>query len=111
MLSSRFAIFLEIVLTTCNFAHYARGEASEGTITGTGSATIARQPNLLRMQIELNAEGRDIKEALTKLRAGEAAARRKLLDLGANEPSVALSAVGDDSVKSSRELQMAMMCK
>src|SRR5437773_6750772 len=106
MLSSKWSIFFAVVLIACNFA---RGEGSEGTVTGIGSSTIARQPNLLRMQIALNAEGKDIKEALAKLHAIEAAARKKLLDLGASEPSVLLSEIRDGAIKSPRELQMEMM--
>jgi uncharacterized protein YggE len=109
MFSKTFTIYCAIGLLTCGFARVARGEGSEGAITGTGSATIARQPNLLRMQIALNAEGKDMKEALAKLRATEAAARKKLLDLGASGPSVLLSDIRDGSVKSQREMQMEMI--
>src|SRR4051812_2740099 len=66
------------------------GTAAEGVITANGSATIERRPDLVRMQLDLSADGKDAKEAVASLRAQEKAAREKLTKIGAAEASVKL---------------------
>jgi uncharacterized protein YggE len=69
----------------------ARGQATpgpDGTVTANGTASIERNPELLRMQVALSAEGKDAREALTKLKDQEQAAREKLKKLGAAEASI-----------------------
>jgi uncharacterized protein YggE len=83
----------------------APAAAGEG-ITGVGVATIERPPNVLRMQVELTAQGTDMADAVKKLRAAEAAARKKLAELGATESSVSASPINDGSARSSRQAQM-----
>lgn len=62
--------------------------ADGGTVTGTGKVTLSRQPNVLRMTIELPAEGKDVKEAIANLKAERAALAGKLEKLGAAGESV-----------------------
>lgn len=54
-----------------------------GTVTGTGRVAVSRQPNVLRMTIELPAEGKNVKEAIANLNAERAALAGKLEKLGA----------------------------
>src|SRR5687767_3535351 len=54
-----------------------------GTVTGTGKVSVSRQPNVLRMTIELPAEGKDVKEAIANLKAERATLAGKLEKLGA----------------------------
>lgn len=60
----------------------------EGEVSGTGSASITKPPQILRVQVELSADGRDAKDALEKLNAKKETARKKLLELGAAEKTV-----------------------
>ena len=76
--------------------------APDGTVTGVGTATIERAPNLLRMQVELMTSGKDIKEVLAKLRAMEADARKKLVALGAAEASITAGTPRDANSKNPR---------
>jgi hypothetical protein len=62
----------------------------EGAITATGTATLERRPDLVRMQVDLSADGKDAKEALANLRAQEKSAREKLAKIGAAEASIKL---------------------
>jgi hypothetical protein len=64
--------------------------AAEGAITATGTATLERRPDLVRMQVDLSADGKDAKEALANLRAQEKSAREKLAKIGAAEASIKL---------------------
>ncbi len=59
-------------------------EPSEGAVTGSGRVVIKRQPQLLRMQMMLSAEGKDIAEAAAKLKEAQMAAGKTLATLGAD---------------------------
>ncbi|HEX4796675.1 MAG TPA: SIMPL domain-containing protein [Humisphaera sp.] len=62
--------------------------APEGAVTGTGRAVITRQPELLRMQMVITAEGKDIADATSKLKEAKAAAAKSLEGLGAADKSI-----------------------
>src|ERR1051326_1416325 len=53
-----------------------------GTVTGHGLYELKRQPEFLRVQVDVMAKGKDIKEALAKLRARRQAAQKNLESLG-----------------------------
>jgi uncharacterized protein YggE len=57
--------------------------ASQGTVSGAGVAVIKRAPELMRMHLELTAAGKDLKDALAKLKARREAALKVCSDLGA----------------------------
>ena len=107
------ALALSLGLALCLLAPApSRGQAApgpDGTVTANGSAGIERMPNLLRMQVELSADGKDAKEALAHLKAQEQSAREKLTKLGAAEAAVQFgdpqAAAGD------RRQQMEMMVR
>ena len=60
------SIVLALVVTLLS---HPRSFAAEGTVSGTGVEVISRQPELLRMQIDLSANGKTLAEALEKLAA------------------------------------------
>ena len=62
-----------------------------GTVTGSGAVTVSRQPNVLRMTIELPAEGKDIKEAIANLKKERMALAAKIEKLGAAKDKVTFS--------------------
>lgn len=85
-------------------------------VTGTGRVTISRQPNVLRMVIELSGEGKDVKEALAALKAERATLAGKLKELGAageavtfGEPRVGGAAGGAVSMQQRVMRQVARM--
>ncbi|WP_439624533.1 SIMPL domain-containing protein [Gemmata sp.] len=83
------------VLVVCLAAPPAGAEPPTApTVTGTGSFEIKRQPETLRVQIEVMARGKTLKEALEKLKIRREEVRSALVQLGARKESVAL---GDPS--------------
>lgn len=61
---------------------------SDGVVTGSGRVALTRQPNVLRMTMQVRGEGKDIKEALAKLKSEREAVAAKLKTLGAAQASV-----------------------
>lgn len=82
-----------------------------GTITGAGVVVIERQPDLIRMELQLSAEGKDAKEAMSKVKELEAAARKKLADLGASDGSIKVDEVQIGGANNPRQQQMAQMMR
>lgn len=62
--------------------------APEGAVTGTGRSVISRQPEILRLQMVVTAEGKDITAATQKLKDVKASLSKKLSELGAAEKSI-----------------------
>src|SRR3982750_675491 len=103
---------LLVILASRTDAQTVTSTATDRTITGVGVATIERPANLLRMQVDLTAEGTDAKDAVTKLRAAEAAARKKLAGLGAAEKAIPPSPVRDVAgAKNPRQAQMELIVR
>src|SRR5262249_39977119 len=87
-------LFLSCVL--CLLLH-VRGSAQEppaGTVTGQGSADVKRLPEILRIQVEVLAKGKDLKEALARLKERREAAQARLLALGAPKTAVVFGELG-----------------
>jgi uncharacterized protein YggE len=57
-------------------------------VTGNGTAVIKKAPNLMRMQVQISAEGKNLKEALSKLSGRKEAAKKKLAGIGAAEEAI-----------------------
>lgn len=68
---------------------WAQGQApSNPCITATGMATLKKDPQSVRLQMELVAQGKDLKEALAKLKDLREAATRKVGELGAKTDAI-----------------------
>jgi uncharacterized protein YggE len=65
----------------------ARGEAARG-LTSQGSADLKCQPQLLRLQVELLAKGKDLREALDRLGVRRELVVNQLLKLGVTRDSI-----------------------
>jgi uncharacterized protein YggE len=63
-------------------------EPPVGTVSGSGSAEIKRQPETLRVQFEVMTRGKTLAEALDKLKARREEVRAELVKLGARKESV-----------------------
>lgn len=83
--------------------------ADEGIVTGNGVAVIKRQPEVMRMQVELSAKGKTAEEALAKLKARREAAEKKLLELGAEKKSIVRGEPRIVAANTDRQRQMEMM--
>jgi uncharacterized protein YggE len=82
---------------------------SEGAVTGQGIVELKRQPDTLRFQIEILARGKDLKEALSKLKERREAARQQVLSLGAVKESIEFGEPSAGSGKSDRQREMERM--
>lgn len=97
-------------------AKQQQGAGGGGTVTGTGSVTLSRQPNFLRMTMELPAEGKDVEEAIANLKKERAGLAEKLKKLGAageavtfGEPRVGGAAGGAMSMQQRMMRQVMRM--
>lgn len=100
-----------LIATSTLIAQPARGQGAAGTISGVGVAVVERQPDVMRMDLQLSAEGKDAKEAIAKLKELETAARKKLAELGAAEASIKVNNVQIGGAATSQQQQMAMMMR
>jgi len=81
------------------------------SITGNGTASLKKDAQLIRLQIDLLAKGKDPKEALAKLKDRREAATKKLAELGATADSVRLEGVRVVPSKTDQQRQMEMMVR
>lgn len=70
-------------------AHVSAQAPPDGTVTGTGITVLKRSPDFLRLRIDLSVKGKDLKEALTKLKERREAVRSQLATLGADKTTIA----------------------
>jgi hypothetical protein len=82
---------------------------SAGTITGRGTVEWKRTPEVLRVQVEVQAKAKDLKEALTRLKERREAAQKNLEMLGALPASVEFSEAIITEEKSDQQKMMEMM--
>lgn len=83
----------------------------ERQVTATGSSTITAQPEILRVTVQLQGEGADVKEALAKLSAEKQGAKEKLATLGVAAEGVTFTEpmLGDAPMSAQqRQMQMFM---
>jgi len=73
-------------------ADVARGQFGEandyGSISGSGAVTLTRKPEVMRLQIIVQAKGKIIKEALFRLKSRLDNAREEVEKLGAEKDSI-----------------------
>jgi uncharacterized protein YggE len=102
---------LLVIVWTLAMAGSVRAQSSPPArqVTGIGTSTISARPELLRVTLELKAEGKDAKEALAKLDAEKKAAQAKLDKLGVAGDRVkfADASLGDRAMNDQqRQMQM-----
>jgi uncharacterized protein YggE len=84
-------------------------EPAGGTLTGQGSGEIKRQPEVLRVQVEVLAKGKDFPEALGRLKDRREAALKQLALLGASKGSIDVSEPAVTSEKTDQQRQLERM--
>lgn len=101
--------FLLASLLSCSFlAAPALGQEA-GQVSGSGSVEIKRPAEFLRMQVELTAKGKDLKEALTKFKERREAVAAQLAALGVAKSDVHFGETAVTSAMTDRQRQMEMM--
>lgn len=71
---------------------YGPTQTPDSGITGSGTETLLRQPEILRMQIQLSAKGKNAEEALAKLKSLRENVKQKVEKLGPVAESVSIGA-------------------
>ncbi len=85
------------------------GLSTDHAVTAMGTAVIERQAQRVRMQIELQGKGKDIKAALAKLEKRREAASSRLKELGVIESTIEYGQPKTDASISARQRQMLEM--
>jgi hypothetical protein len=80
-----------------------------GTINGSGTGVIVRRPEFVRLQMDLLARGKDLKEALEKLKDRREAARLQVTQLGAEASSILFSDAAVMESDRNEQMQMQRM--
>lgn len=84
---------------------------TEPAVTGDGSVTVTLQPEVMRLRIDLLAKGKDLKEAMTKLKERRETARKKIIEMGASEKTIDIAAASLSAGKTDERRQMEMMVR
>jgi len=98
-----------IFLATFLFPTSVGAQTETATVTGHGIVELDRAPESVRVQVDVLAKGKDVKEALARLKERREAAQGHLERLGASAASFTITraVIGDE--KSERQKQMEMM--
>ncbi len=80
-----------------------------GTVAGNGTAVIERQPEVLRLQVDVYAKGKDLKDTLAKLKKQRLAVQKQLDELGAESKSVRFEQTRFSTLETDEQKQMRMM--
>ncbi len=104
------ALLLALLLPSAGWAQFEVPPA-RGTITGTGVATVKRQPTILRMHLMLTAKGKTAEEAVAVLKARRQAAVAELVKMGAEKKSIQVSNITVSAAENQRRRQLQMMIR
>src|SRR5208282_3769298 len=98
-----------IFLATLLLPTAVHAQTETATVTGHGTVELERAPESLRVQVDVLAKGKDVKEALARLKERRESAQVHLEGLGAPAPSFMFTraVIGDE--KTERQKQMEMM--
>jgi uncharacterized protein YggE len=83
----------------------------EPTVSGDGSVSITLQPEIMRLRIDLLGKGKDLKEAMAKLKERREAAKKKIIELGAAEKTVEIAPAATAVGKADERRQMQMLMR
>src|SRR5687768_6507738 len=86
-------------------------QADPGTIEAAGMSVVERQPEVMRLQIEVLGKGKDLKAALEALAARREEAEKQLADLGVLEGSVSFGPPKLSAGDNQQQRQMEMMVR
>jgi uncharacterized protein YggE len=103
------ALFAGLLLPSAGRAQFE--VPSGGSITGTGTAVVKRQPTILRMNLMLTAKGKTAEEAVAVLKARRQTATAELVKLGADKKSIQVSNLSVSAAENQRRRQVQMMIR
>lgn len=103
---------LTFILTMClSIPATAQYSLHDGALSGTGQITIERQPEMMRMHVQLLATAPNMKEALATLKKRQESATAQVVALGAAKESVKVepAALVEAANDRNRQIQRMMM--
>lgn len=86
-------------------------EADPGTIDAAGLSVVERQPEIMRLQVEVFGKGKDLKAALQALATRRDETQKQLAELGALEGSVNFGPPKLSAADNQQQRQMEMMIR
>ncbi len=99
-----------LVLLSVETDGFAQVTSDEG-IHGTGEVLLERKPEVMRLQINLLAKGKDLPEAIAKLKTRRTKVEKQLETLGAAKDSVKFGDVEMDQAQDDQQRQIEMMMR
>jgi len=102
---------MAVVILTVGCATAWAQVQPEPMVSGDGTVTITLQPEVMRLRIDLLGKGKDLKEALAKLKDRREAARKKVLELGATEKTIEIAPAGTSVGKADERRQLQMLVR
>ena len=102
-----FGLWLVIAMTSLVSAQ----AIGDGVISGSGEVVLERSPDVMRMHIDLLAKGKDLPDAIAKLKSRRTKVEKQLESLGAAKESVKFGdlAIGEAQDDRSRQMEMMVM--
>jgi uncharacterized protein YggE len=114
MIQQQLRVLIAILTFSCGLSAFAQPSAS-GSVAGTGTASISRVPEIMRVQVAITSKGATLKEALAALKTRSDAARLQVITLGAEKDSVKVDApriaAQDPNRRRSMDMMMAQRMK
>jgi hypothetical protein len=104
-----FRLFATVPLLLWTMALASGQSPALPTVIGRGQAEVKKDPELLRMQVEIVVRGKDLKDALDRLKERRGELVKKLAELEALKDSAEFGAPTVTGDKSSRQLQIERM--
>ena len=99
-----------LVLLSVAANAFAQSSSDEG-IRGTGEVLLERKPEAMRLQINVLAKGKDLPEAIAKLKTRRTKVEKQLETLGAAKDSVKFGDVELDQAQDDQQRQMELMMR
>lgn len=114
MVHHQLRLLIAILTFSCGLSAFAQPSVP-GSVAGTGSASLSRIPEILRVQVAITSKGATLKEALAALKTRSDAARLQVITLGAEKESVKVDApriaVQDPNRRRAMDMMMAQRVK
>lgn len=114
MLKHQLRVLIAILSFGYGCAAFAQ-PSEPGSVAGTGTVSISRLPEILRVQVAITSKGATLKEAIAALKTRSDAARLQVVTLGAEKDSVKIEApriaVQDPNRRRAMDMMLAQRAK
>lgn len=87
---------------------WAQTPDAPGAVTGMGVASLKRAPDIMRVQVQISGDGKNLKEALAKLAARREACKKKLIGLGVKEEAITFDDPKVDATDPRQQMEQMM---